>query len=169
MNHLFIIHQLSYNKNTFHSLFSGIDKEQYTWKPIPDKWSLLEVLCHLYDEEREDFRARLKHTLETPQLPLPKIDPPGWVAERKYTEWKYTETLEKFLAERRKSVEWLNSLVNPEWTNTHQHPTLGKLSVEMFLCNWLAHDYLHFRQITKLKYDFLKQSNNVRFDYAGNW
>jgi hypothetical protein len=26
---------------------------------------------------------------------------------------------------------------------------LGELSAEMFLTNWLAHDYLHFKQITK--------------------
>ena len=169
MTHSFTIHQLSLNKNTFHSLFIGIEKTQYIWKPSREKWSLLEALCHLYDEEREDFRARVKHTLETPALPFPKIDPPGWVTERKYAEWNYEETLQKFLDEREQSIKWLTTLVNPQWTNIHHHPKLGELSAEMFLVTWLAHDYLHFRQITKLKYDFLKHNNKVRFDYAGDW
>ena len=169
MDHRWIIQQLNLNKNTFNSILSGIEKRQYTWKPTPEKWNLLEVLCHLLDEEREDFRARLKHTLETPTAPMPKIDPPGWVTERKYAEQNYEDTLKRFLTERDSSVKWLTSLVNPEWKNIYLHPKAGELSAEMFLANWLAHDYLHFRQITKLKYDFMKVNNKVRFDYAGDW
>lgn len=169
MDQTFLIQQLAANKNTFNSLFSGVEKKQYTWKPAPEKWSLLEILCHLLDEEREDFRARLKHTLETPTAPMPKIDPPGWVTKRKYAEQNYEDILQKFMTERDSSVKWLNSLTKPEWKNIYPHPKAGELSAEMFLANWLAHDYLHFRQITKLKYDFMKEHNKVRFDYAGDW
>lgn len=169
MDHASIIRHLALNKHTFLALFSGTDKAQYSWKPNPEKWNLLEVLCHLYDEEREDFRARLKHTLETHSARMPKIDPPGWVIERKYAEQDYEGTLTKFLAERDSSIKWLNSLAKPEWKNIYLHPKAGELSAEMFLANWLAHDYLHFRQITKLKYDYLKAHAGVRFDYAGDW
>ena len=34
------------------------------WKPTPKDWSILEIACHLLDEEREDFRVRLRSTLE---------------------------------------------------------------------------------------------------------
>jgi hypothetical protein len=169
MKHNHIIKELSANKDVFHALFTGTDKEQYTWKPAPDKWSLLEVLCHLYDEEREDFRARLKHTLETPEVKMPKIDPKTWVTERKYAEQDYDAMLKKFLDEREASIKWLERLKDPQWKNIYHHPKAGELSAEMFLANWLAHDYLHFRQITKLKYDFMKTHYNVRFDYAGDW
>ncbi len=169
MDHQNIIRQLEHNRHTFKALFSSLEKGQHNWKPTPEKWNLLEVLCHLYDEEREDFRARLKHTLETPDLPLPRIDPPGWVTERKYEEWDFNETLELLLSERSNSVKWLLSLRNPSWSNKHIHPKFGELSAEMFLANWLAHDYLHIRQITKLKYDYLKNKTTVRMDYAGDW
>ncbi len=43
------------------------------------------------------------------------------------------------------------------------------MTAKMFLSNWLAHDYLHIRQITKLKYDYLKQLTNEDLNYAGNW
>ena len=42
------------------SLAQGISDEQARWKPDPDSWSLLEVINHLYDEERQDFRVRLE-------------------------------------------------------------------------------------------------------------
>ena len=161
--------QLKKNSAVFHFLFNGLDKKTYEWKSSPENWSLLEILCHLYDEECEDFRARLKHTLENPEKPLPAIDPAGWVTSRKYIEWKFAETLQKFIVERENSITWLKSLTDVNWQNTHQHPKFGKMTAEMFLNNWLAHDYLHIRQIIKTKYDYLRSTTNVRFDYAGDW
>ena len=169
MNHGEIILQLEKNKNVFKSLFEGLDSAMITWKPLPEKWCLLEIICHLYDEEREDFRARLRHTLETPGLPMPKIDPQGWVKDRSYMERDFEAMVAKFLYEREESVKWLNSLSMPAWKNIHLHPSLGELSAEMFLGNWLAHDYLHFRQVTFTKYQYLIKHFNTRFDYAGDW
>jgi len=40
------------NAQTIHSLTSGVSDEQARWKPDPDSWSILEVINHLYDEER---------------------------------------------------------------------------------------------------------------------
>jgi len=164
-----IIEQLDLNKNVFRSLFEGIGKDQIIWKPLPEKWCLLEIVCHLYDEEREDFRARVKHTLEIPGEAMPQIDPQGWVTSRKYMERNFQEMVAKFLAEREDSVHWLKSLSNPPWDNIYQHPKAGAMSAEMFLSNWLAHDYLHFRQITFTKYQYLKNHFDTRYDYAGDW
>lgn len=169
MDHRGIIRKLSDNRETFRSLFSGIKEEQQHWRPAAGKWNLLEVLCHLYDEEREDFRARLKHTLEAPALPLPAIDPQGWVNERNYSGKNFEEMLSLFLREREESVKWLNSLLDPSWNNVHIHPKFGEMSAEMFLANWLAHDFLHLRQILKLNYEYLRAKSEVRFDYAGDW
>ncbi|MCG3167096.1 MAG: hypothetical protein POELPBGB_02879 [Bacteroidia bacterium] len=169
MNQSFIIKKLEYNSQIFKSLFAGLNENEYLWKPQPDKWCLLEIACHLYDEEREDFRARLKHTLETPQEKLPSIDPVGWVISRKYMEQDFEKTVNALLSERTKSVNWLNSLENPSWNNAYHHHKFGAMSAGMFLANWLAHDYLHIRQILNLKYQYLKLNSNERMDYAGEW
>lgn len=44
-------------------LASGVSGEQARWKPNADSWSIIEVVNHLYDEEREDFRVKIKHIL----------------------------------------------------------------------------------------------------------
>ena len=59
MNHLQIITHLRVNGDVFKYLFKNLVDEQARWKPGADRWSLLEVINHLYDEEREDFRKRL--------------------------------------------------------------------------------------------------------------
>lgn len=169
MNYEKIILELDRNKNIFKELLTKIREEQHLWKPKPEKWCLLEIVCHLYDEEREDFRTRVKHVLETPDLPLPPIDPPGWVQERKYIQQNYTDTLSKFLQEREQSVKWLQTLTNPQWDNFYVHPKFGQMTAKMFLCNWLAHDYLHIRQILKLKFDYLKYLTDEKLTYAGVW
>ena len=59
------------------ALAQGVTPEQARWKPTPEEWSLLEVICHLYDEEREDFRQRLDLTLHHPEADWPPIHPVG--------------------------------------------------------------------------------------------
>lgn len=169
MNHQEIIAKLELNKAVFKAMFSGLAADEIMWRPKPEKWCLLEIVCHLYDEEREDFRARVKHTFESPGSEMPKIDPQAWVAERKYMERNFEEMVNHFLSERDQSVAWLRSLQDPPWKNIYMHPKAGELSAEMFLSNWLAHDYLHFRQITFNKYHYLKANFQTRFDYAGEW
>jgi len=169
MNYTKIITGLSENKNVFKELLSDLTEELYLWKPAPEKWCLLEIVCHLYDEEREDFRARTKHTLDTPTAALPSIDPQGWVQTRNYLQQNYFDKLNSFLDERDQSVKWLQSLTNPVWDNAYEHPKFGKMTAKMFLSNWLAHDYLHIRQIIKVKYDYLHQLTNEDLNYAGNW
>ena len=169
MNHSEIIKELDKNKAVFLHLLKETGRQEYLWRPETGKWCLLEIVCHLYDEECEDFRARLKHTLQTPDRALSPIDPVGWVSSRKYMEQDYEKMLSSFLGERQKSVEWLHSLDDPQWNNTHHHPKLGLLSASLFLANWLAHDLLHIRQIIKLKYAHLKHHSGIDLSYAGNW
>ncbi len=165
----FIIDKLESNRRQFQQALSGLTKEEYTWKPLPEKWCLLEVVCHLHDEEREDFRARLKHVLEHPEKPLVPINPVEWVTERKYMEQDFEYMLSQFLTERGESIKWLRQLKEPNWDNAVVHPKLGPHSGKLFLSNWLAHDYLHFRQILSLKYGFLQIQSGQDLGYAGKW
>jgi len=164
-----IIQELDRNKFVFKELLLGLDKENYLWKQSPEKWCLLEIICHLYDEEREDFRARTKHVLETPELDLIPFDQLAWIEERKYIQQNYADILSRFLIEREQSVAWLESLKNPIWDRAIDHPKFGKMSAQLFLVNWVAHDYLHIKQILKLKFDYLKHKTEECLEYAGNW
>ncbi len=169
MNHKLIIEGLSRNQKVYKQVLEGIPKEEYVWKDNPRRWCLLEIVCHLYDEECEDFRTRIKHILNTPELQFVPIDPENWVLKREYNKKVYDVMLNRFLEEREESIKWLNSLVNPQWNNTSVHPDLGNMTAHQLLANWLAHDYLHFKQITKLKLDYLKFTSGEDFSYAGGW
>ena len=168
MGHKEIINHLALNKHIFESYLSNPQIDIH-WRPKPEKWCLLEVVCHLYDEEREDFRARVKQVLEDPEKELSPINPVGWVKSRQYNSKDYEEMTGLFLKERNNSVAYLNSLQSPSWENAYQHPKFGSLSAGMFLANWLAHDYFHFRQITRMYYQYLQEKGSYSLSYAGDW
>ena len=164
-----IISKLEDNAHVFSSLLAELSQEEYTWKIAPEKWSILEIVCHLKDEEVEDFRTRVRHVLAHPELPPPKNDPVGWVSEREYSDQNFQDKLASFLRERERSVIWLHSLEDPDWESFWQHPELGPQSAGHYLTNWLAHDYLHMRQIVRVKYDYLNVLSRESLSYAGNW
>ena len=169
MKHQKVIKELARNRNIFKELLMEVSKEAYLWKFSPQKWCLLEIVCHLFDEEQEDFRIRTKLVLQDPKLPLPMFDPTYWPKERAYLEQNYDQKVSDFLDERDHSINWLYSLKNPQWENAYQHPKFGAMSASLFLANWLAHDYLHIRQILTLKYKYLEQLSEETLNYAGSW
>jgi len=164
-----VAQQLQKNKLVFLELLKDVGLDTIHWKQANDKWCLLEILCHLYDEERDDFRFRVKWLLERPGETPPPFNPLKWVTDHKYMQQDYEPMLYKFIAERENSLRWLNSLNNPNWDNHFEHPKMGKLTASYYLNNWLAHDYLHMRQILKLKFDYLKHVSGNNLNYAGEW
>jgi hypothetical protein len=161
--------QLDRHAAVFRALLTGLTAEEQKWRPAPEKWCTLEILCHLYDEEREDFRARLRSTLETPAAPWPKIDPPAWVTERNYMQQDFDAKRADFLRERDDSMAWLRGTLGANWENAYIHPTVGPVSCELLLTNWVAHDLHHLRQLINLRYAYLKSLSNEPLDYAGTW
>lgn len=169
MNPSEIIIQLESGLEVFAGLFTGISTEHITYKPSPDKWCLLEIVSHLYDEEVYDFKPRLKKILAGDHNWEP-IDPQGWVVSRNYMNNNFHKTLNNFLEERKKSADWLNNIEVTDWNVKAVHPKFGEFSAYQMLCNWLAHDYLHIRQINGVKYQMLQSSlKKDELGYAGDW
>jgi len=169
MNPTEITNELDSNYKVFENLLSNNSSEQIRWKPSEDKWCLLEIVNHLYDEERGDFRARLEKILNQ-DSEWDLIDPEGWVTSRKYIDNDYFQTLKNFLDERKKSIEWLKNLKVNDWNVKAVHPKFGEFAAYPMLCNWLAHDYLHIRQVIRLKYQMLEPALKPgELEYAGKW
>jgi hypothetical protein len=163
------LERLSNNVSAFKGLMLNVSDEQARWKPSPEKWSILEVVNHLYDEERDDFRTRLDLLLHHRERRWPPINPPLWAIERKYNERQLGESVERFLREREESIEWLKGLNEPDWERQYEHPR-GVISAGDLLASWLAHDFLHIRQLTRLHWQYLNHiASPYRTVYAGEW
>jgi hypothetical protein len=166
-----IIRRLEANAPVVRAQLHGVGDAQARWKPAPEQWSLLEVVAHLADEELLDFRTRVDLTLHRPGEEWPRIDPERWASERRYNEGDLREALERFVAERRRSVAWLDSLGERDWTVAHAHPRFGPIRAGDLLASWLAHDLIHVRQINRLHRAWLETTlaPDFKLEYAGRW
>jgi hypothetical protein len=161
--------ELRYSTEMIRALLAGVEPEAARLKPKAESWSMLEVVCHLYDEEREDFREHLDFILHRQTEEWHAFDTEIWVTERNYNEQDFAEMQAKFFAEREKSFVWLRGLQNPDWEKTFTTKYRTISAGEMFAC-WVAHDNLHLRQLVKLRR--LRLENLTRpyhLDYAGTW
>ncbi len=173
-----LLAQLERAAGVWRALFTDLPAEEARRRPADGGWSPLEILVHLLDEEREDFRPRLARTLATPEKAWDPIDPEGWVTERRYQERDPAETLQALLGERAASVRWLHELLSSwreddtavPWSNVYEHPVLGELTAGDLFAAWVAHDALHLRQLVKCWHQEVERSA-PRNDsgYAGRW
>lgn len=148
----------------------GVPDEDCRWKPADGAWSILEVVCHLADEDEFDFRPRVRLTLADPAAAWPPIDPEGWAVQRAYNEQSPTAVAARFSAFRAQSVGWLRSLDQPDWNQSHQHPKFGPFRAGDILAAWVAHDSLHLRQISKRLYQLAaRDAGEYSTRYAGEW
>ena len=162
------IEQLSQSASAIEQTLKNVTQEQAQWKPSPEKWSILEVVNHLYDEEIEDFRERLDMVLHHTGEKWNANDPVGWVTEREYNKRDLGKSLVNFLNERNKSIQWLSQLSSPDLNLYYELPNIAKITAGDLLYSWLAHDYLHQRQIIKIKLKHLAESvKPYSIKYAG--
>jgi hypothetical protein len=170
MDHLEAAAQLGATVDAIAALVGDMSLEQARWRPDPASWSALEVINHLDDEEHEDFRRRVDLTLYYPDAPVPPIDPQGWVSERSYNTRDVRESVSRFIASRRESIVWLQTLRDPDWMRACNHPNLGEMRAGDFLVAWVAHDLLHIRQLNELRYAYLAtRATPYTVAYAGDW
>lgn len=170
MNLQYCLGQLSVNSKAIQQLIEDITKNQAIWKPSDQEWSILEVVNHLVDEEKEDFRLRLKHLLSGKSTPWPPNAPQKWVYERKYNQRDIQESIEIFMNERLESIKWLKEQEKSDFTIQYKNPPLEGLSAGDLLSSWVSHDMLHLRQIVELKWKYSKNKTEpFSNEYAGEW
>jgi hypothetical protein len=151
------------------TFLSGLTQEDASFKPDANSWSILETLCHLYDEEREDFREHLDFILNRQDQKWHTIDPATWVTERKYNEQNFREMKEKFFAERTKSLDWLKGLSNANWDVSYTSE-FGSMSAGEMFASWIAHDNLALRQFVELRRARIETiTKPFSVAYAGDW
>ena len=169
MEHDRIIKQMVINAQGIRALTGGVSSEQARWKPDTGSWSILEVLNHLIDIEREDMGVFLDLALHRPDEPRPKITPEAWVTERGYNKRDLGKSLQDYVAAREASLVWLRSLSSPDWEASYPAPW-GPIKAGDIFASWAAHDLLHMRQLVELHWAYtMGQIQPYSTGYAGSW
>jgi hypothetical protein len=165
-----LYNELTQSTEIIRAMLHGVSQEDSQIKKSPRVWSILEVTCHLYDEEREDFRKRLQFILGDQGGIWPPITPFQWVITRKYNEQNFKQMKSKFFKERETSLAWLKTLRNVDWTTRYEYKRGMFRSAGEIFASWVAHDNLHIRQLTELRRRLIEQKTKpFNIGYAGDW
>lgn len=163
------IRRMISNVEAIRALLHNISTEQAQWKPDPETWSMKEVMEHVYNEERFDFRLHLKEMFNDPPQP--------WGAFRQ--DWikveSFRQALDGFVSERDASIAWLRELESPDWeiqTRVSFGPQSETFNLKAgdVLVSWVEHDFLHLRQMNELLHAWnVHRASPYSVQYAGGW
>jgi hypothetical protein len=148
-------------------LLGGLDATAWRTRPAPGEWAPVEIVCHLRDEETEDFGARARVIAEGGAR-FTRIDPERWAIERRYLDEDGPRALAAFRERRAASVVFLAGLAPGRLGRAVERPSGGALSGLDLLAAWVAHDRLHLAQLAAtLARGWAERWAPLRADYAG--
>src|SRR5215471_16709325 len=111
----------------------GLPKKVLVWTPAPGKWSILEILGHMRDMEREAYIERYTRILSEDEPRLPDINGDALAIVRNYRSQKATEVLRDWIALRRQTLQLLRKTGKAQWARGGVHETAGRLTMEDLL------------------------------------
>jgi hypothetical protein len=118
-------------------------------RPAPDAWAPVEVVCHLCDTE-ETFGERVAAILAMQEPALPASGPGDRrTHEREDLREDAAAALAHFRRRRGQSLETLVALSPSDWQRGGEHPTRGRLSIDMLVALLAWHDDNHLDQLRR--------------------
>jgi FMN phosphatase YigB (HAD superfamily) len=122
---------------------SGLD---LTRRPVPQEWSLTEIICHLRDTESEVNFSRLRMLLELDEPFIPARITAAWAEERDYNSQDFSQALQDFISVRMQTIDVLRGLTDG-WGRKARHAIFGPTDLQELVKFMVEHDKLHIRQI----------------------
>jgi DinB family protein len=130
------------------SLVASIDTELLRWRPTPGKWSILEILCHMRDMEREAYLCRYRRILAEDRPALPDIDGDAYAIENDYMGEDAATVVADWSRLREEALAVLSRVREAEFGRTGIHEGLGVLTIDDYLKRHaIGNDEAHLGQI----------------------
>jgi uncharacterized damage-inducible protein DinB len=130
----------------------GVSKKLLLWTPGPGKWSILEIVAHMRDMERDAYLGRYRRILTEENPALPDLDGDVIALRSGYRSMKLPEIVRDWTKLRKECLKLLKSVKGARWERVGTHETAGPLSMEDFLRRQaMGNDEAHLAQIEGIK------------------
>ncbi len=141
-----LLQRLGNHLDELKTLFQEVSDQVVCHKDSPKKWSLKEILGHLFDVELA-FSYRLKKVMEEDDPTYPAFDQDKWVEIHEYNHWDSVLLVDSLISLRRNLIFWLGRLKESHWERVGIHPTIGRQSVQSIVEYLSSHYEHHVEQI----------------------
>jgi hypothetical protein len=116
------------------------------FQPVPGKWGVRTIVCHLADTETV-LAMRLRQIIAEDNPLLPVIDQDAWAERLDYSKRKLSPALEGFRRTRAENYELLKDLPDEVFARTGQHSKRGTITLLELLRIFAEHAEKHVQQI----------------------
>jgi DinB superfamily len=147
-----LLHILAETPARLKAALKGVPKKLLLWTPGPGKWSILEIVAHMRDMEREAYLTRYRRILAEDNPTLPDIDGDLLALREDYRSMKLPELMRDWVKLRKDSLKLLKSVKGARWERMGTHETAGPLSLDGLLGRHaVGNDEAHLGQIEGIK------------------
>lgn len=134
--------------NELDDLLRGLDEDTLRWRPIPNKWSIKEIMCHLRDMERLAYLARYRRILTEDNPLMPNVDQDRIAIETDYINQDARAALEEFKRLRWETIQTLGGAPVEAWSRAGTHETEGPMTLEQLAIRQIkSNDLNHLVQM----------------------
>ena len=124
-------------------------KEMWQWKPVPEKWSIHEILIHIADSEVNSY-VRCRRFIAEPGSGVYGYDENKWAKNLHYHNQSIDDYLELFKWLRKLSYDLIKTIDDHTWeTATVIHSDNGEMKLEEWLKIYEEHIPVHIRQMKR--------------------
>jgi FMN phosphatase YigB (HAD superfamily) len=130
----------------FDAICRSVSDDTGCKRPEEGEWSLVEIVCHLRDTDREVNLPRLLEAFGRENPFLTPIDTSNWASERNYLNEDGHEAAREFFEARKQIIDLLEKHKGAWCTTTARHAIFGPVSVADLIHFSITHDQMHIRQ-----------------------
>ncbi len=128
------------------SLTADLGPEAWKHQPAPDDWSILEIVCHLRDTEREVHKVQLDVLRAEKQPFVPRPDAAVWAKQRNYRDEDGPAAVAGLLAARMDTLRDVMEASSETWEKPARHAIFGPTDYGEVVGFMADHDRLHIQQ-----------------------
>jgi len=145
MNRDLLIQRLDSAPDRLQRLCAEISPDDAALRPAEGEWSVVEVIQHLVEGDRDTFLPRLRRMLAEDRPLFESRD------RRRAEQPDFQALLSAFESARREAVRILRELDPVSWTRQGVSPSRGPVTIEEYALTMADHDDEHLAQIDATK------------------
>lgn len=127
-----------------------IPRSDWTRRPQPDVFSLVDQVCHLRDIEEEGYTLRIRRLLREQSPELADFDGSAVAAARDYRKQELGAALAALDRARRQNVALLSDLPAEAFRRAGRMGELGEVTLERLTTLMVEHDAAHRQELEEL-------------------
>jgi hypothetical protein len=130
-------------------LLKGISPARARKRPVPGKWSIVEIVAHLADAELVGG-YRIRAILGAPGCQVIGFDQDVWVTALHYDKRNLGKSLAQYRALRDANLALLKTLTPEQLKHHGVHNERGAETIDTIVRMFAGHDLNHFQQIERI-------------------